>query len=86
MPPSSSHQSWAGQQPSPRCAGISIPMLSVTFLFAGAAFDRANRLERGIRWTFISAALIAFASFIGMTWHFGLDLEYRFEVTIFTVT
>lgn len=25
-------------------------------------------------------------SVFGMTWHLGLDLEYRFEVTIITVT
>jgi hypothetical protein len=60
-------------------------MLSVAFLFAGGAFGRINRLERAIRWTFVVAALIAFASFIGMSWHFGFNLEYRFEVAIITI-
>lgn len=60
-------------------------LLSVAFLFAGAAFGRANRLERAIRWTFISSGLLAFASFIGLSWKFGLNLEYRFEVAIITL-
>jgi len=61
-------------------------MLSGAFFFAGTAFGGANHLERAVRWTLISSALLAFASFVGMTWHFGLDLEYRFEVTIITIT
>jgi len=60
-------------------------MLSAAFLFAGAAFGQANRLERAIRWTFLCAASLALASFIGMSWHFGLNLEYRFEVAIITI-
>lgn len=60
-------------------------MLSVAFLFTGAAFGRANRLERAIRWTFISSALLAFASFIGLSWKFGFSLEYRFEVAVITI-
>jgi hypothetical protein len=61
-------------------------MLSGAFLFLGAAFGSANRLERAIRWTFICAASLASASFIGMYWHFGFNLEYRFEVAIITIT
>ena len=61
-------------------------MQSAAFLFVGAAFGSANRLERAIRWTFIGAALLASASFIGMSWYFGFNLEYRFEVAIITIT
>jgi hypothetical protein len=61
-------------------------MLSAAFLFVGVAFGRANRLERAIRWTFIGAALLAIASFTLMSWHFGFNLEYRFEVAIITIT
>ena len=39
-----------------------------------------------IRWTLIVAALLGLASFIGMTWHFGFDIEYRFEVVVITIT
>jgi hypothetical protein len=61
-------------------------MLSAAFLFLGAAFGSAKRLERAIRWTLIGAASLAGASFIGMSWHFGFNLEYRFEVAIITIT
>ena len=61
-------------------------MLSAAFLFLGAAFGSANRLERAIRWTLIGAASLASVSFIGMSWHFGFNLEYRFEVAIITIT
>ncbi len=57
-------------------------MLSAAFLFVGVAFGSATRLERAIRWTFIGAALLAIASFVVMSWHFGFNLEYRFEVAI----
>lgn len=61
-------------------------MLCVAFLFSGAAFRHVNRLERAIRWTFTCAALLGLASFAGMYWGFGFDLEYRFEVAIITIT
>lgn len=61
-------------------------ILSAAFLFVGVAFGSANRLERAIRWTFIGAALLAIASFTEMSWHFGFNLEYRFEVAIITIT
>jgi len=61
-------------------------MLCVAFLFSGAALGHTNRLERSIRWTFISAALLGFVCFVGMYWQFGFNLEYRFEVAIITIT
>lgn len=61
-------------------------MLSAAFLFVGAAFGNGTRLELAIRWTFIGAAMLAFACFAGMTWRFGFDVEYRFEVAIITIT
>jgi hypothetical protein len=60
--------------------------LCFSFLFAGLAFPRIRRLARVIRWTFIVSALIGFACFIGMTWRYGLEIEYRFEVAIITIT
>jgi len=60
-------------------------MLCVAFLFSGAALGHANRLERAIRWTFLSAGLLGLACFVGMYWYFGFNLEYRFEVAIITI-
>ena len=31
------------------------------------------------------AGILGIGCFVAMTWHFGLDLEYRFEVAIITV-
>ncbi len=60
-------------------------ILSAAFLFTGEAFTRAGRLENAIRWTLRSAGLLAFAIFIAMSWRFGLNLEYRFEVAVITI-
>jgi hypothetical protein len=60
--------------------------LCSAFAFLGFAFPSGRRLENFIRWTLIIAALLGLVSFIGMTWHFGLDIEYRFEVAIITIT
>ena len=60
--------------------------LCVAFLFVGLAVPRVTRLAVAIRWTLVAAALLGFATFAGMTWHFGLDLEYRFEVAVITIT
>jgi hypothetical protein len=60
-------------------------MLSAAFLFIGAAFPGINRLGRAIRWVFLVPAVLAFASFFGMSWHFGFNIEYRFEVAVITI-
>jgi hypothetical protein len=60
--------------------------LCVAFLFVGLGVPRITRLAGAIRWTLVVAALLGFATFAAMAWHFGLDLEYRFEVAIITIT
>jgi hypothetical protein len=60
--------------------------LCVAFLFVGLAIPRITRLAGAIRWTLVVAGLLAFATFAGMTWRFGLNLEYRFELAIITIT
>lgn len=60
--------------------------LCVAFLFVGVAFPRTSRLARVIRWFFVMSALLGFATFAGIAWHFGLEIEYRFEVAIITIT
>jgi hypothetical protein len=59
--------------------------LCVAFAFMGAAFAGAHGIAGTIRWTLLGAALLGFGCFIAMTWRFGLELEYRFEVAIITV-
>jgi hypothetical protein len=60
--------------------------LCAAFVFAGAGFPGATGLARAIRWTFKVAASLGFGCFVAMTWHFGLDIEYRFEVAIISIT
>jgi hypothetical protein len=60
--------------------------LCVAFAFVGAAFPVATGLARAIRWTFLVAAVLGIGCFVVMTWRFGLDIEYRFEVAIISVT
>ena len=60
--------------------------LCVSFLFLGGAVPGVWRLGRAIRWTLVVSAFLGFACFIGMTWRYGLDIEYRFEVAIITIT
>ena len=60
--------------------------LCASFLFVGLSLPGDWRLARAIRWTLVVSALLGFACFIGMTWRFGLDIEYRFEVAIITIT
>jgi hypothetical protein len=59
--------------------------LCVAFVFVGAAFAGAGGIARTIRWALLAAAFLGFGCFVTMTWRFGLDLEYRFEVAIITV-
>jgi len=59
--------------------------LCAAFAFLGVAFPSGQRLENFIRWTLIIAAVLGLVTFVGMTWHFGLDIEYRFEVAIITI-
>ena len=60
--------------------------LCVSFLFVGLGFPTIRRLGRTIQWTFVVSALLGFTCFIGMAWRYGLDIEYRFEVAIITIT
>jgi hypothetical protein len=55
------------------------------FVFVGTAFPGARVLAHAIRWTLMAGAFLGFVCFVAMTWRFGLDLEYRFEVAIITV-
>jgi hypothetical protein len=60
-------------------------LLSAAFLFAGAAFPRASRLERAIQGTMVATALLDFLCFAAMTGHHGARLDYRFEVATITI-
>lgn len=59
--------------------------MSVAFVFVGIVFSGQGKLERTVRWWFIGGALVAFATYVGMTLIFGKAIEYRFEVAVITI-
>jgi hypothetical protein len=60
-------------------------LMSVAFLFAGLVFGGAVRLERAIRWLLVGGALTAFAAYAVLSFLYGKELEYRFEVAAITI-
>jgi hypothetical protein len=62
--------------------GLGYLMMSVALLFASAVFA-GGRLERGIRWLFVTSFILAIGSLIGVS-SLGYDIV-AFEVTILTI-
>ena len=60
-------------------------MMSLSFLFISGVFSSASTLERALRWLFLIGALAAIAAYVVLSWLYGKDLEYRFEVAIITI-
>ncbi|HUO15509.1 MAG TPA: hypothetical protein VMX38_11030 [Verrucomicrobiae bacterium] len=60
-------------------------MLSAAFLFEGLSIPSASRIAKLIHWLLVLSAVLTFTTFAGMTWSFGLNIEYRFEVAIITI-
>ena len=63
---------------------IGLLMMSLTFLFIAFVF-KGNRLEKSIRWIFISGFLLAIFSLIVMSVIHGIHREYHFEVWVITI-
>ena len=67
--------------------GVFIALEELGFLVMGLAFAclalalGASRLERVTRWVYLVSSALLVAAFVGMSWYFGLGIEYRFEVT-----
>jgi hypothetical protein len=60
-------------------------MMSVAFLFAGAALAGRSRLEQAVRWILVVSSAAAFAALVVMSIAYGSDLEYRFEVAVLSI-
>lgn len=59
-------------------------VLGLSFAFVALALG-ASRLERATLWVYAVASALMVAAFVGMSWHFGFGLEYRFEVTAISI-
>ena len=55
-------------------------VMGLSFAFLALALG-ASRLERATRWVYLVSSALIVAAFVGMSWYFGLGIEYRFEVT-----
>jgi hypothetical protein len=71
--------------------GVFIALEELGFVVAGIAFVflalalGSSRLERATRWVLLVAAALVGVTFVGMSAYFGLNLEYRFEVTVISI-
>lgn len=59
--------------------------MAVAFLFAALALSARNRLYRATRWVFAGGFTAAMLLFLVLSFAYGLDVEYRFEVAAITV-
>jgi hypothetical protein len=60
--------------------------LGVAFVFLSRAFSHRGWLERSLRWLLIAGGALTVSALVVMSWWFGLDLEYRFEVVAISIT
>jgi hypothetical protein len=60
-------------------------LMSVALLFTGLALGGPRRLERAIRWLFITSSCASLGALIGLSLLYGQDLEYRYEVTALSI-
>jgi len=60
-------------------------MMSVAFLFFAMVFDGRNRIERAIRWLFVTSFVLAVGSLVVLSLLYGKNLDYRFEVTVILI-
>lgn len=61
-------------------------MMSLAFLFMGLVFVGESKLDRSLHWLFILSGLLGLGTYAAMSMIYGKALEYRFEVTILSIT
>ena len=55
-------------------------MMAIAFLFIGVAFNGRSGLERATRSVFLGGGAIALGALILLSFRYGAELDYRFEV------
>lgn len=55
-------------------------LMGVAFLFMAAVFNRPDKLERAIRFLFVTSSVLAIGSLLLLVLLYGSNLEYRYEV------
>jgi hypothetical protein len=59
--------------------------MSLSFLFMGLALGSQTRVETVARWVFIGAFVLMFILLAVISFTYGLDREYRFEVAAISI-
>lgn len=59
-------------------------LMSLSFLFAGLTFGAKDRLQKWIKWIFISSFILTILSLILISINYGIKREYLFEVAAYT--
>ncbi|KUG04007.1 hypothetical protein ASZ90_018596 [hydrocarbon metagenome] len=60
-------------------------MMSLAFFCVSPVFSKATRLEKSLRWVFISCFILTCLSLIMIAGQYGINREYRFEVAVITI-
>ena len=60
-------------------------MVGIALLFAATVFDRPQRLERAIRFLFVTSGVLAVGSLVVLSFLYRSDLEYRYEVAVILI-
>ena len=59
-------------------------MIAVTFAALAPAFG-GSRLERGLRWTLATGFMLVVLALVAVSWRYGIQREYRFEVAVIAI-
>ncbi|HEX8992138.1 MAG TPA: hypothetical protein VF784_10725 [Anaerolineales bacterium] len=59
---------------------IAYLMMSLSLLFMAVVFSGKTKLEKALRWLFISCFSLTILSFVLYSIYYGINREYRFEV------
>lgn len=59
--------------------------LGAAFAFAGTAFPLVRGITRTLRWTLLGGGILSFASFVGLSWSYGLNMGLIFEITVISI-
>jgi hypothetical protein len=60
--------------------------LAIAFVFLAQAVPGGGWLVRSLRWLLLVAGVLTLVALVVMSWWFGMDLGYRFEVVAISIT
>jgi hypothetical protein len=61
-------------------------LMSLSFVFFAPMFGGKTRLEASIKWIFIAGFFLTLVSLAMVSFTYGINREYRFEVAVISIT